>query len=241
MITVSAVGYEHEQLYDKAQALAAQLHFTVDKEANPCLFLTQEKLTLKAGTFSLLSAEFQAAFWQKRKHEGKKQGLVRACKPQPGLKIIDATAGWGRDAAILASFGAEVLMLEREPVMAALLADALSRQTEKDREQMHLSLHHGDAYDFLHTLSKEDYPDVIYIDPMHPGRTKSALVKKDMQILQQMIGTDADALPLIQLAIKRARQKVLVKWPQKIKALQPASASISGKTVRFDIYAGMPD
>jgi 16S rRNA (guanine1516-N2)-methyltransferase len=238
MINVSAVGYEHEGLRDKAQKLAQQLNFVLDKDANPCLFLTDTKLALKIHKFSLLFPEFEAVFWHKRKQEGKKQGLVRACKPVPGLKIIDATAGWGRDAAVLASFGAGVLMLERHPVMAALLADALLPRVEQNQEQLPLSLYAGEAYAYLNALEEQDYPDVIYIDPMHPARSKSALVKKDMQALQQMIGADEDALALIQLAITRVKQRVVVKWPQKMKALLPANACIEGKTVRFDIYVG---
>jgi 16S rRNA (guanine1516-N2)-methyltransferase len=236
MISVAAVGYEHEGLRDKAQALASQLNFRVDKEASTCLFFTQNKLALKVPGFSLLFPEFSCLFWSKRKQEGKKQGLVRACKPSLGLKIIDATAGWGRDAAVLAAFGAKVLMLERHPVMASLLDYALRQQTPQDKEQMNLSLHSGDAYLFLNSLKESDYPDVIYIDPMHPERIKSALVKKDMQILQNLIGWDEDALKLIELARTRVKQRVVVKWPQKIKALLPPSTYVNGKTVRFDIY-----
>jgi 16S rRNA (guanine1516-N2)-methyltransferase len=232
MIHIAAVGYEHEELRDKAQTLASQLNFVLDKNANTCLFFTESKLTLKVPGFSLLFPEFNASFWNKRKQEGKKQGLVRACKPIPGLKIIDATAGWGRDSAVLASFGATVLMLERDPIMAVLLADALKR----NKEQRNLSFHSGDAHFFLNALKKQDYPDVIYIDPMHPERNKSALVKKDMQILQQMIGNDEDALSLIELARKRVKQRVVVKWPQKTKALLSPNSCIEGKTVRFDIY-----
>lgn len=236
MIPVSAVGYDNASLRDKAQALAHQLHCVLDKDAASCLFVTEERLALKIQNFSLLSPEFDAALWNKRRQEGKKQGLVRACKPAPGVKIIDATAGWGRDAAVLASFGARVLMLERHPVMAALLADALRYRKEPGKHLMHLSLQAGDAYSFLNALQEKEYPDVIYIDPMHPERSKSALVKKDMQALQQMIGADEDALELIQLAIRRVKQRVVVKWPQKSNPLLPANASIEGKTVRFDIY-----
>lgn len=235
MMSLSAVGYEQENLRDKAQILAEQLSFVLDKDANPCLFVAADRLALKIPNFSLLYPEFQASFWNKRKQDGKKQGLVRACKPCPGLKIIDATAGWGRDAAVLASFGAEVLMLERHPVMAALLADALTHQTQT--AQLPLSLHAGDSYSFLNNLAEQDYPDVIYIDPMHPERNKSALVKKDMQALQQMIGADEDAAQLIEIAIQRVRQRVVVKWPQKAKPLLPVNAAIEGKTVRFDIYS----
>ncbi|WP_133137333.1 class I SAM-dependent methyltransferase [Legionella rowbothamii] len=236
MITVSAVGYADDSLHEHALVLAEQLHFDLDKDANPCLLLSEAGLALKMHRFSLLSPDFHATHWMKRRQEGKKQGLVRACKPTHGLKIIDATAGWGRDAAVLASFGAEVLMLERHPVMAALLADALLRQETLDKQQLQLSLQACDTITFLKQLSATEYPDVIYIDPMHPERSKSALVKKDMQVLQQMIGADEDAVELIETAVTRVKQRVVVKWPQKIKPLLPANASIEGKTVRFDIY-----
>lgn len=152
-----------------------------------------------------------------------------------GLKLLDATAGWGRDAAVLASFGTEVTMLERHPVMAALLADAVTRSRAQEVSPLPLSLHVGNTLSYLEQLPPDRYPDVIYIDPMHPERSKAALVK-DMQALQQMIGADEDAAQLIHMAVKRVKQRVVVKWPQKTKALLPANASIEGKTVRFDIY-----
>src|SRR5205085_421253 len=115
--------------------------------------------------------------WQKRRDAGKQQGLVRACKPKCGMRIIDATAGWGRDAAVLASFGAEVIMLERHPVMAALLSDALaSSKSEFPKKGLNLRLHTLDAFAYLQALSLTDCPDIIYMDPMHPTRVKSALV-----------------------------------------------------------------
>lgn len=234
------VGYECDSLRDQAQLLATQLNCSLDKDANNCLFVAKEKLYLKCAPFSLLHADFSAATWSKRKAEGKKQGLVRACKPTSGLKIIDATAGWGRDAAILASFGAEVLMLERHPFMAALLSDALAHQSELDKERLHLSLFSEDACSFLSHLDEDNYPDVIYIDPMHPQRSKAALVKKEMQALQAMIGADEDALVLIQCAVRRVKQRVVVKWPQKIPPLLAPEARVEGKTVRFDVYFPRP-
>ena len=236
MIFIHSVGYECDALRDKAQLLADSLHYVLDKEACPCLFVSAQQLALKMKNFSLLSADFSAVTWSQRRSQGKKQGLVRACKPKKGIKIMDLTAGWGRDAAVLASFGAQVMMIERHPIMASLLSDALAHQHELDKQQMHLSLYAGDAYTYLNTLRREEYPDVIYIDPMHPERNKSALVKREMQALQQIIGMDEDALALIQLAITCVTHRVVVKWPQKIKPLLVADASIEGKTVRFDIY-----
>ncbi|KGP63555.1 SAM-dependent methyltransferase [Legionella norrlandica] len=233
---IKAIGYEKDELKEYAQLLADKLNLQLERDAKTCLFVSVEKLALKIPSFSLLSTDFSAHTWSKRRGEGKKQGLLRACKPAKGIKILDATAGWGRDAALLASFGAEVIMLERHPVMAALLADALSRRNELDKQKMHLSLIEMDAFSYLYNLSNQEYPDVIYIDPMHPERSKSALVKKEMQALQQMIGTDNDALELIKMALSRVNLRVVVKWPQKIKPLLAPHASVEGKTVRFDIY-----
>ena len=192
------------------------------------------KLVLHGLGFSPLSVDFSRQTVQKRRDAGKKQGLVRACKPAPGVRILDVTAGWGRDAAILASFGAEVVMIERQPTMAALLADGLARSPSHDG--FNLSLLHMDAKDYLMALPEADYPDVIYIDPMHPTRQKSALVKKDMQALQQLFGADDDVEALVQCAIKRAQHRVVVKWPQRLSAVLKPDLTVPGKTVRFDIY-----
>ena len=234
MKDITAVGFDRESLRDRAEALARELNLMVDNHCMPRLCVTADKLLLLVDDFLPLFVDFSPAIWQKRRDAGKKQGLVRACKPTKGLRIIDATAGWGRDAAVLASFGATVLMLERQPMMAALLADALTRLPFDS--PLSLSLLNRDAKDYLQTLLPVDYPDVIYIDPMHPLRQKSALVKKDMQVLQQLIGADQDAAELIQLAMMRARVKVVVKWPQRLPPIGKPSLTIDGKTVRFDVY-----
>lgn len=231
-----AIGYEHAELFEQAKQLAELLKLTIDNQASQQLRVTAEKLVLKLDAFSPLYADFSSATWQKRRDAGKKQGLVRACKPGPGVRIIDATAGWGRDAAVLASFGAEVLMLERQPLMAALLADALQRQDERSKAILKLKLCNMDATTYLQALARSDYPDVIYIDPMHPQRQKAALVKKDMQALQQLIGADDDALALLELAKTRVLNRVVVKWPQQLAPLLTPTLSLAGKTVRFDIY-----
>ncbi len=236
MNKISCIGYESDEMLTEALNLSLQLNLELKQDCQDGLFLTSEKLCLKKPSFNLLAADFSLTTWNKRKAEGKKQGLVRACKPNSGMKIVDATAGWGRDAAVLASFGAEVLMIERNPIMAALLNDALKRRSELEEKKMVLSLYQGNALDYLDALLPQDFPDLIYIDPMHPARTKSALVKKEMQVLQDFIGPDEDALALIKIAIQRAKGRVVVKWPQKIKPLIPSTACIEGKTVRFDIY-----
>lgn len=236
MIEQLAIGYETKELLEQAKQLQQRLKLAIDNQAQQQLLFTRDRLVLKIGEFSALYADFSSKTWQKRRDAGKKQGLVRACKPGPGVRIIDTTAGWGRDAAILASFGAEVLMLERQPLMAVLIKDALERQDEHSKKILNLRLCSMDAANYLATLSEADYPDVIYIDPMHPQRQKTALVKKDMQVLQQLIGPDLDTLPLLELAMTKVLKRVVLKWPQQLPPLLPPTSTVPGKTVRFDIY-----
>lgn len=231
-----AIGYDQEALYDQACMLANQLQLPIDNRAPSRLQLTTERLELQVKGFSPLYADFKRSIWQKRRDAGKQQGLVRACKPKPGLKIIDATAGWGRDAAILASFGAEIILLERNPIMAALLQDALARQDEQSKKNLQLTVVGMDALQYLEQLESAEFPHIIYLDPMHPARHKSALVKKELQILQQLIGSDEDALALLTLARTKVKDKVVVKWPQSLAPLLPPTSCVSGKTVRFDLY-----
>ncbi len=194
----------------------------------------EEKLSLVIPPFCGLTADFTWQTWKKRQKEGKKQNLVKACKPAPGREIIDVSAGWGRDAAILASFGANVCMVERHPLMAVLLRDALKHQCVSDRQRLSLTLIEADSIQYLQDL--QNWPDVIYMDPMHPNRQKSALVKKDLQALQQLIGPDTDALSLLLWAKKRVKDRVVVKWPAQLPPLAPPDFSIKGQTVRFDCY-----
>ncbi len=231
---LNTIGFDNPELYEKALVIANQFNFNIDNQVLPRLSLTQDKLVLLTNDFLPLFVDFNNQSLQKRLQAGKKQGLIRACKPAKGIKILDVTAGWGRDAALLASYGADVLMLERQPMMVALLADALGRI--HSNVGSNLSLLHIDAKHYLQSLSEENYPDVIYIDPMHPVRLKSALVKKDMQVLQQLIGADDDVFALTELALLRVRDRVVVKWPQRLTALKEPHSSIPGTTVRFDIY-----
>jgi 16S rRNA (guanine1516-N2)-methyltransferase len=231
-----SIGYSDEHLHAKALKLADELKLPLNENEYPQLFVTDERLELHIQGFSPLYVDFQDASILKKQFDGQKQGLIQAVKPKEGLSIIDATAGWGKDASMLAQFGANVLMIERSPVMAALLADGLIRLRDEDKRVAHLSLYHGDAHTYLSQLNPSEYPDVIYLDPMHPERQKKALVKKDMQALQQLLGADLDAESLLEIALLKAKQKVVLKWPKLGKTLLTPYHSYKGKTVRFDVY-----
>lgn len=156
-------------------------------------------------------------------------------------KVLDATAGLGRDAFILASRGCEVTMLERSPVIALMLRDALKRASadaEIASVVAKMQLYQADASDFMAALKPDDYPEVVYLDPMFPERSKSASVKKEMRLLQQLLGADMDTQELFDAALKVATRRVVVKRPKLapcISELKPHHV-VEGKSGRFDIY-----
>lgn len=130
---------------------------------------------------------------------------------EKSLKIIDATAGLGIDAFILAVLGCDVLMFERSPIIGELLQNGLFL-AKKDPEfaNVNVRLIIADAREYLKKLNAKI--DVIYLDPMFPERTKSALNKKEMRLLKAIVGEDEDFLELVKIAIKKAK-RVVIKRP----------------------------
>ena len=171
---------------------------------------------------------------------GRGQPLARAIGLKGGQspRVIDATAGLGRDAFVLATLGCEVTMIEQSNVIAALLEDGVRRaladsSVREIAQRMHLV--QGNA---LSRLSELPRPDVIYLDPMYPHRGKQARAKKEMQLLQRLIGLDTDSERLLKLALDRAEKRVVVKRPAKappVGNLQP-QATVSSPNTRFDLY-----
>lgn len=173
---------------------------------------------------------------------GSGQMIAKAVGLQPGVRprVLDATAGLGRDAFVLACLGCTVDMIERQPVIAALLADGL-RRASLDPEVRHIvarmQLQQGDAIALLRDWSGE-VPQVIYLDPMFPSRDKSALVKKEMRLFRPLVGDDLDAGDLLAAAYALASHRVVVKRPRKAPAIPgPAPSQVlEGKSSRYDIY-----
>ncbi len=172
---------------------------------------------------------------------GRGQALPKAVGMKAGInpKIIDATAGLGRDAFLLASLGAEVVLIERSPHMHQLLADAMEVARLKGGEYAEIigrmSLLLGDAKDLLPTLK----PETVLIDPMHPARKNSALVKGEMRMIREIVGVDNDAAELMEVALQHASKRVVLKWPQKadpIVKIRAPSHQINGKTTRYDVF-----
>lgn len=171
---------------------------------------------------------------------GKSQLIAKACairSTHSNLTLFDATAGLGRDAFVLATLGADVTLCERQPEIAALLDDALFRyyqDTSTDSQKAKLSLIYGNAIEYLQTHKF----DVIYLDPMFPERKKSALVKKEMRILHDLVGDDSDSDQLLNTALAAANKRVVVKRPihaPTLTMMRPAQVYL-GKTCRYDVY-----
>lgn len=172
---------------------------------------------------------------------GKSQTLARAIglKHLAQLSVLDLTAGLGRDAFVLASLGCRVQMVERSPVLAALLDNALQRAQHVEAIApiaARLQLSHAQAADYLRQTSVQ--PDVIYLDPMYPHRQKAALVKKEMRVLRAVVGDDEDAGELLALGVHLARLRVVVKRPKTAPPLnaQSPTFSLASENTRFDIY-----
>jgi 16S rRNA (guanine1516-N2)-methyltransferase len=172
---------------------------------------------------------------------GRGQSLPKAVGMRGGKtpKIVDATAGLGRDAFLLASLGAEVTLIERSLEMFNLLNDGISRARDAGGDIAEviarMTLLHGDAKDLLPDLS----PEVVLVDPMHPPRKKSALVKNEMRQIREIVGTDEDSLELMQVALSTASNRVVLKWPLRadpMDVIGPCSHQILGKSTRHDVF-----
>lgn len=171
---------------------------------------------------------------------GKSQLIAKAVGIQGARRptIIDATAGLGQDAYVLATLGCDITLIERNPVVHALLQDGL-RRAAQSREvadiiaRMHLV--DGSATLLLPQLSAAD---IIYLDPMFPERQKTALVKKAMRFFHDIVGDDDDAANLLPLARANAKHRVVVKRPLHAPFLAGATPTyqLKGKAMRYDIY-----
>lgn len=236
-----------------AELLAAELHlpFIADAAAHPeyeyALVLTPSYLGIQQTSekkFAPFYIDFLSGKMRYRSDHAslKKELLARALgmKPKDHPRIIDATAGLGRDSFILAKLGFNVTLLERSPIVFALLRDALSRAAadimmSEVTARMHLI--QADAVNWL-SLQVEQRPEIIYLDPMFPEREKTASVKKEMVVLQNILKNEPDSIDLFDTAMACSRKRVVVKRPRLAPDLSTFAPSytLTGKNSRFDIY-----
>ena len=232
---------------EAAQALAATLALPQNGPAAFALQLGAGGLQLQSldepGVGAVRVDFVEGALAHRRQHGGGNgQMIARAVGIQPGVRpnLLDATAGLGKDAFVLAHLGCTVTLIERHPLIAALLEDGLARARE-DAEVApiiaRMNLLRGNA---IARMSEWDEtpPQVIYLDPMFPHRDKSALVKKEMRAFRPLVGDDDDAPALLDAALALASHRVVVKRPRKAPPIAGPKPShvLEGKSSRYDIY-----
>ena len=213
------------------------------------LFLDEQGLGLQVtgkGAPGPVRAEFVTGkMGYRREHGGGAGQLVAKAvglqKTRATLHVVDATAGLGQDAFVLASLGCRVTLFERNPVIHALLADGLARaalNVDCAAIVERMRLLEGSSIDWLSQPDAEA-ADIVYLDPMFPHRDKSALVKKEMQVFRTIVGDDLDSGQLLAGALERARYRVVVKRPRKAPAIEGAEPTtrIEGKSSRYDVYS----
>jgi len=249
------------ELAETAQALAAQLQqplkFDIDVAGleSPDFVIVFDKYGVSLQQTGRkapgpIRAEFaEGAVDHRRKFGGGKgQMIAKAVGVKAGVypKVLDATAGLGKDAFVLATLGCNVQMLERSPVVHALLQDGLTRAREASivddpglaQILTRMQLLAVDSQDYLYQITETDRPDVVYLDPMFPDRQKAADVKKEMAAFHHVVGKDEDADALLEKALAAATYRVVVKRPRKAPfiANKTPSYQLEGKSSRYDIY-----
>lgn len=209
------------------------------------LCLSSSGLSLQKGNMSL-HCDFQDMLSRIKPGKLQSELLVKAAKIKSSnsslstsLTAIDATAGLGQDSFLLAAAGFSVHMYEQDPIIAALLRDALQQANHNPNlfpitQRMHL--YEENSILALQTITET--PDVIYLDPMFPARTKSAAVKKKFQLLHELEQPCENEEVLLQAAEALHPRKIVVKRMLKgpYLAQNKPSYSLEGKSIRYDCY-----
>ncbi len=181
-----------------------------------------------------------ASSYRRQHGGGKSEAIAKAVglNKKTQLSVLDATAGLGRDAFVLASLGASVTLVERNPAVAALLADGLRRAVADPMLSSvagRMQLCHCPA---MQALKNSAAVDVVFLDPMFPAREKSAQVKKEMRAFHDVVGSYDDADNLLAPALQLAQKRVVVKRPGYAGWLadKAPTMAVTGKNNRFDVY-----
>ena len=235
-VGIQLISESSEKTLAELTALCAEHNIIHDEQSPLALVQTDERLELRKLDEPKLGAVYVdfvgGTMAHRRKFGGGRSEAVAKAVGVKGSElptVIDATAGLGRDAFVLASIGCQVRLVERHPVVFLLLQDGLNRAYRL------LNVQHINEFD-----PNSDYADVVYLDPMYPHKQKSALVKKEMRVFQHLVGADLDADELLLPALQLAKKRVVVKRPDYAEFLGGKQPHFSRETKnhRFDIYMG---
>jgi len=228
-----------------AERLQVPLYQTINPELTErfflcwregCLKLLDKELLKKGG----LMVEIEPRRGEQRSWPAPKEGALAQAIGRKTKTVVDATTGWAQDSLHIFRMGYDLSCIERSPVMLELLRDAYHRLEGLDWVKtlglIAPKLLDGDAIEILPQLKYA--PDCIYIDPMFPAkRKKSALPKKSMLILRDLLGDDMDKKALFDKSMQTAIKRVVVKNPGYAEPLGgKPSASFGSKLLRYDVY-----
>lgn len=226
---------------DMAEAFARRIGTEISEKPGPKLtILFHAKGVSLTGYGLSYQGDFENMLHRVTNGRLQHEMLVRAAKSdKPGRKAIDATAGMGEDAFLLAAQGYEVTLFEQNPVIAVLLKDALRRAKKhpvlKDIASR-MNLVQDNSVEGMSKLL--DPVDVIYLDPMFPARQKSSLINKKLQLIQKLEPPCSEETDLFDAAISASPSKIIVKRPLKSEFLagRKPSYTLNGKAIRYDCY-----
>lgn len=248
-----SVSYAHQaqkkpaEHFAEAHQLACQPLQKATSELTLC-FTEMQLEIIDLNNKMRLSVDFTSGSLAHRKKfgGGKGQTIAKAIgikQGKPNPHVLDATAGLGKDSFVFACLGCPVTLVERSAVIAALLQDGIDRASLNiEFSQMisqGFSLHNCDALQYIQAIDAAAKPDVIYLDPMYPEKKKSASVKKNMQILQKLLGHDGDTEKVLEAALDKATKRVVVKRPKAAAILhinRSPTLSYESKATRYDVY-----
>lgn len=222
------------QFVSPADKLFLEQHYLIDRSAAWYLDFVGDNYQLSNTALKLqLMLDFRSGNYRHRNEHIGKEPLLQAVKIKKKLpsSVLDTTPGVLKDSFMLAGRGVQVTAIERNPILYIMVKHAL------EQVEVPINYHFGDAK----LLLSEHQADIIYLDPMYPPKKKAAQVKKDMQILHQIIGGDDDAAELLDCACQHAKShqsRVVVKRPNYAEPLgnkKPSHTSQTG-TTRFDVY-----
>ena len=235
------VCFEKGGQKDMAEAFARRIGAEISEKPGPKLtILFHAKGVSLTGYGLSYQGDFENMLHRVTNGRLQHEMLVRAAKSdKPGRKAIDATAGMGEDAFLLAAQGYEVTLFEQNPVIAVLLKDALRRAKKhpvlKDIASR-MNLVQDNSVEGMSKLL--DPVDVIYLDPMFPARQKSSLINKKLQLIQKLEPPCSEETDLFDAAISASPSKIIVKRPLKSEFLagRKPSYTLNGKAIRYECY-----
>ena len=167
-----------------------------------------------------------------------KQNLAKAIGIKKNPQVWDVTAGLAKDAFNIASLGSQVILIERNLIIAELLKQALDNAKQDLTiapivNNMRLIV--GESKLIMPTIKTK--PDVIYLDPMFPENKNRRKPDREKQFLRAIV-IDKSSDDLLLTTCKKYASKVVVKRSVKdgyLSGIKP-SGEILGKTTRYDIY-----